>query len=54
MISIYYIEWSEEDEEYVATCYEYPSLSWLAKEPVEALAGLKAMLDKIESENAGD
>src|ERR1700675_2724499 len=34
------VTWSAEDGEHVATVAEFPSLSWLAPTPVEALAGL--------------
>ena len=36
----YRVAWSVEDGEHVATVAEFPSLSWLAPTPVEALAGL--------------
>jgi predicted RNase H-like HicB family nuclease len=36
----YRVTWSVEDGEHVATVAEFPSLSWLAPTPVEALAGL--------------
>ncbi len=36
----YRVSWSAEDEEFVATCLEFPSLSWLAGSQVEALQGL--------------
>ena len=36
----YRVAWSAEDGEHVATVAEFPSLSWLAPSPVEALAGL--------------
>ena len=36
----YRVAWSIEDGEHVATVAEFPSLSWLAPTPVEALAGL--------------
>ncbi len=36
----YRVTWSAEDGEHVATVAEFPSLSWLAPTPVEALAGL--------------
>jgi predicted RNase H-like HicB family nuclease len=36
----YRVAWSVEDREHVATVAEFPSLSWLAPTPVEALAGL--------------
>ena len=36
----YRVAWSDEDEEYVATVAEMPSLSWLASSQTEALSGL--------------
>lgn len=36
----YRVTWSPEDEEFVATCLELPSLSWLAPAQDAALAGL--------------
>ncbi|PKO20652.1 MAG: toxin-antitoxin system HicB family antitoxin, partial [Chloroflexi bacterium HGW-Chloroflexi-1] len=33
----YRATWSEEDEEYVGLCAEFPGLSWLASTPQEAL-----------------
>src|SRR6266849_6268654 len=36
----YRVAWSAEDGEHVATVAEFPSLSWLAPTPVEALEGL--------------
>lgn len=36
----YQVAWSTEDAENVATVAEFPSLSWLAPTPVEALSGL--------------
>jgi predicted HicB family RNase H-like nuclease len=36
----YRVAWSAEDGEHVATVAEFPSMSWLAASPVEALAGL--------------
>jgi len=32
----YRITWSEDDNEYVGLCAEFPSLSWLAKTPETA------------------
>lgn len=37
----YRVSWSEEDGEYVGTCAELPSLSWLAKSPEAALRGIR-------------
>ena len=36
----YRVAWSPEDSEFVATCLEFPSLSWLAATQHEALVGL--------------
>ena len=36
----YRVAWSPEDGEFVATCLEFPSLSWLASTQQEALTGL--------------
>jgi len=40
----YRVSWSAEDDEFVATCLEFPSLSWLADSQVEALEGLVGLL----------
>ena len=40
----YRVTWSAEDGEFVATCVEFPSLSWLASSQVEALTGLEALI----------
>jgi predicted HicB family RNase H-like nuclease len=37
----YRVTWSEEDREHVGLCAEFPSLSWLARTPEEALAGIR-------------
>ncbi|MCP4418095.1 MAG: type II toxin-antitoxin system HicB family antitoxin [Chloroflexi bacterium] len=37
----YRVTWSEEDEEYLSLCAEFPSLSWLAGNPEEALRGIR-------------
>lgn len=36
----YRVVWSEEDQEYVALCAEFPSLSWLANSQTSALKGI--------------
>ena len=38
------VTWSAEDEEFVATCTEFPSLSWLAGTPELALSGLRNLV----------
>lgn len=40
----YRVLWSPEDREYLATCTEFPSLSWLAPTQVEALEGLRVLV----------
>jgi predicted HicB family RNase H-like nuclease len=40
----YRITWSEEDQEYAGLCVEFPSLSWLDKNPEAALAGIRNMV----------
>jgi predicted HicB family RNase H-like nuclease len=40
----YRVTWSPEDQEYVALCAEFPSLSWLAKTPEYALKGVRQMV----------
>jgi predicted HicB family RNase H-like nuclease len=37
----YRVTWSQEDGEYLGLCAEFPSLSWLAKAPEKALAGIR-------------
>jgi predicted RNase H-like HicB family nuclease len=43
----YRVTWSAEDGEHVATVAEFPSLSWLAPTPVEALTGLAAVVRDV-------
>ncbi len=38
----YRVTWSEEDQEYVGLCTEFPSMSWLASSPEAALRGIRA------------
>jgi len=42
----YRVTWSEEDEEFVGLCAEFPSLSWLAATPEDALNGIRAVVRK--------
>ncbi len=37
----YRVTWSEEDNEYVGLCAEFPSLSWLASTPEATLEGIR-------------
>ena len=41
----YRIMWSDEDMEYVGLCAEFPSLSWLAKNPEGALQGIRKIVE---------
>ena len=43
----YRVTWSEEDEEYVGLCTEFPSLSWLAPEPAAALHGIRELVAEV-------
>jgi predicted HicB family RNase H-like nuclease len=46
----YRVTWSEEDEEYIGLCAEFPSLSWLAAEPEEALRGIRQVVAEVVAE----
>jgi len=43
----YRVSWSPEDGEHVATCAEFPSLSWLARTPEAALAGIRRVVADV-------
>ena len=43
----YRVTWSEEDGEYIGLCVEYPSLSWLAPTPQEALEGIRQVVADV-------
>jgi predicted HicB family RNase H-like nuclease len=40
----YRVTWSAEDQEHVGLCAEFPSLSWLAATPEEALKGIRKVV----------
>ncbi|MFH1716744.1 MAG: toxin-antitoxin system HicB family antitoxin [Planctomycetota bacterium] len=49
----YRVVWSDEDEQFVGLCAEFPSLSWLASGPEEALKGiLKVVKDAVKDMKA--
>jgi hypothetical protein len=48
----YRVAWSVEDGEHVATVAEFPSLSWLAPAPVEALTGLADVVRDVPADLA--
>lgn len=41
----YRVTWSEEDEEFVGLCAEFPGLSWLAPVSEEALKGIRSVVE---------
>jgi predicted HicB family RNase H-like nuclease len=43
----YRVTWSEDDNEYVGLCAEFPSLSWLAETPETALKGMRKLVADI-------
>lgn len=40
----YRVTWSEEDQEYVGLCTEFPSLSWLEESQELALKGIRELV----------
>jgi len=43
----YRVYWSDEDEEYVGLCAEFPSLSWLAETPEAAFQGIRNVAAEV-------
>ena len=43
----YRVTWSEEDQEYVGLCAEFPSLSWLSSSPEAALRGIRSVVAEV-------
>ena len=43
----YRVTWSEDDNEHVGLCVEFPSLSWLASSPQTALKGIRAVVADV-------
>lgn len=50
----YRVTWSTEDDEYVATCLEFPSLSWLAESRSDAIDGLEALVADVVQDMQGN
>ena len=46
----YRVTWSNEDQEHVGLCAEFPSLSWLACTPEKALAGIRRVVATVVDE----
>ena len=43
----YRVTWSQEDNEHVGLCAEFPSLSWLAPTPEKALSGIRRVISEV-------
>jgi predicted HicB family RNase H-like nuclease len=43
----YRVLWSEEDNEYVGLCAEFPSLSWLEPSPEDAFKGIRQVIAEV-------
>jgi predicted HicB family RNase H-like nuclease len=46
----YRVLWSEEDEEFIGLCAEFPSLSWLALTSEKALKGIRSVVKDCVSD----
>ena len=46
----YRVTWSPEDGEHLGLCAEFPSLSWLADDPVAALQGVRRIVSEVVAE----
>jgi predicted HicB family RNase H-like nuclease len=49
----YRVTWSEDDNEYVGLCAEFPSLSWLEKTPEGALRGIRNVVAEVVKDMKG-
>jgi predicted HicB family RNase H-like nuclease len=50
----YAVQWSPEDGEFVATVAEFPSLSWLESDQVEAIRGLEGLVQHVIDDMAAN
>ncbi len=50
----YCVSWSRSDNEFVASCSVFPSLSWLAGDHLEALEGIKQLVRKVIDDMAAN
>lgn len=50
----YRVSWSAEDGEFVASCVELPSVSWLAGTQVDALLGLQSLVADVLADMAAE
>jgi hypothetical protein len=49
----YRVPWSAEDGEYVGLCAKFASLSWLARTPENALAGIRTLVRGVVRDMQG-
>ena len=47
----YRVTWSDEDQEHIGLCTEFPSLSWLATTPETALRGIRKVVAEVVAES---
>ena len=50
----YRVTWSEEYEEFVGLCAEFPKLSWLTAGPEEALKGIRSVVKDCVEDMSGN
>ena len=50
----YRVTWSEDDNEYVGLCAEFPSLSWLENTPEKALKGIRRLVAEVVLDMSGN
>ena len=43
----YRVTWSDDDQEYVGLCAEFPGLSWLARSPETSLRGIRSVVADV-------
>lgn len=52
----YRVTWSVDDAEHIGLCSEFPSLSWLARTPEDALDGIRRVVAQVvaDLESSGE
>lgn len=50
----YRVTWSDEDNQCVGLCAEFPSLSWLAATPEKALRGIRKVVAAVVADMRAD
>ncbi len=43
----YRVTWSEDDQDFIGLCAEFPSLSWLASSQESALRGVRSVVGQV-------